>query len=703
MDEPDLMPERSATAELRHVRTSRVMRAGHRRSKLRLYHFILGGRPVSLSTSTRPGRSSVAVRWLAALSAPALVATLLVATPGAATGLTPVVSTLTSANPSDTTPHAQNGDVKAFAEIGDTIYAGGSFTSVKSPGAATWTARNYLFAYDRATGALKTSFAPVLDGAVHALAVNPDGKLIAGGNFKTVNGVSRKNLVALDPATGATVGSWVGRSDGGQVRRTIVRGNHLYIAGAFHWVNGTSHSLLARLNATTGAIDPTFQIDASVARTSTELVWGLDVSPDNGTLVAVGNFTVVNGQSRNQVVMVELDGTPAVADWSTQRYVHPCSSASFPFYARDVDFADGGSYFVIVADGGRASGAYCDTIARFETDTRGSAIDGTWVNHTGHDSVTSVEVADNVVYVAGHFRWLNNTNGNDSAGPGAIDRYGYGALDPINGMPLAWNPQRTGAPAGTTNWGPIVWELWRGSTGIHAGFDNDGTGGEYHGRMALFPLAGGRVVPAVNAPQTVPGYLYIGGRDGQLTRVPFDGAATLGTPSVVSQPNLTGAGAAFAVHNKLYWSKVDGGLQTTSSLHISTFTGGTVGASWLGSGYNDWYNTATMSGAFYLDGRMYYTKAGQNTLYYRYLEPDGYTIGASEFTVPSQGVSWGSVRGMTWAGGRIVYGTYSLLGPGNLWAVPFDGTAVDGAAAVQLATGTRDTDWDSPTLFYATS
>lgn len=702
MDASGLIPGGPPRAELRYGRTGRVMRAGSGAGKLRLSDFILGG-AVSERTSAQPVRRTAVFRWLAVLSIPTLVASLVVAAPTGASGLTPVASTLTSANPVDTTPHAQNGDVKAFAEIGDTVYAGGSFTSVKSPGAASWTTRNYLFAYDRATGALKTAFAPELNGAVHALAVNPDGKLIVGGAFNTVNGVARKNLVALDPVTGATVGSWVGRSDGGLVRRTIVRGNHLYIAGAFHWVNGTAHSLLARLNATTGAIDATFQIDASVARTSSELVWGLDVTPDNGTLVAVGNFTQVNGLARNQVVMVDLAGTPTVADWSTQRYVHPCTSSTFPFYARDVDFADDGSYFVIAADGGRASGAYCDSIARFETGTRGSAIDGTWVNYTGHDSVTSVEVADNVVYVGGHFRWLNNANGNDSAGAGAINRYGYGALDPINGMPLVWNPQRSGAPAGTTSWGPIVWELWRGSTGVYAGFDNDGTGGEYHGRMALFPLSGGRVVPAVNAPQTTPGYLYLGGTNGELTRVSFDGAATLGTPAVVSQPNLTSAGAAFALHNKLYWAQSDASAPSGSTLQVSMFTGGTVGAPWLSSGYNSWFNATAMTGAFYLDGRMYYTRSGQNKLFYRYLEPDGSTVGCTEFTLPSQGVDWTRVRGLTWVAGRLVYGVKPLLGSGDLWAVPFDETAVDGAAAVKLATGAQASNWSSPTLFYATS
>lgn len=278
-----------------------------------------------LDRTSRPGRR----RWLAALAVPVLAVGLFAA-PARAAGLTPVTSTLTSANPADDIPHAQNGDTKAFAEIGGTVYVGGSFTSVKAAADAGWTARNYLFAYDRATGALKTGFAPVLDGAVHALAVSPDGKLIVGGAFANVNGVSRKNLVELDPITGATVTSWVGRGDGGLVRRTIVVGNQLYLGGAFHWINGTQHSLLARLNASTGEIDPTFQIDASVARYSSELVWSLAVSPDHRTLVAVGNFTQVNGQARNQVVMVDLANTRRWRTGAPSGTWRPATTRRFP-------------------------------------------------------------------------------------------------------------------------------------------------------------------------------------------------------------------------------------------------------------------------------------------------------------------------------------------------------------------------------------
>jgi hypothetical protein len=614
-------------------------------------------------------------------------------------------ATLVSANPVDVTPHAQNGSIRAYAQIGTTIYAGGSFTSIKNAGSATWLSRGYLIAFDQATGVIRTGFTPELDNAVQALAVSPDGKLIVGGAFGTVNGVARKNLVELDPATGDTIAGWVGRADGGVVRRTVVKDNKLYIAGAFHWVNGTEHSLLARLNATTGAIDPTFQVDASVPRQSQELVWAIAVSPDGGTLVATGNFTKVNGVARNQVVVVDVSATtPVIANWNTDRFVAPCYSDSFPFYARDVDFSDDGSYFVIAADGGRGD-AYCDAISRWETGDRGANVTATWVDYTGTDSVTSLEATDGLVYVAGHFRWLNNANGNDVAGTGAIDRYGIGVLDPSNGLPMNWNPTRSpGAnlPAGGAAWGAIVWELWRGTAGLYVGQDSDGLGNEYHGRLALLPLAGGRTVPVTDAPRTTPGFIYLGAGNGHLTKQSFNGTV-LGAGSDSSQPALTSAGVAFAVSNKLYWSKKVSTAPSGSLLEISQFTAGTIGAPWVGSGFNSWYNPAALTGAFYLSGRLYYTIATSNSLYFRYLEQDGYIVGCTGFAVPTTGFDWRTVRGMTWVNGKLVYGSTD----GSLRSVAFDpgasGAAADATTASVVAAPTAGRTFSNPTLFYATS
>ncbi|MEV6595643.1 hypothetical protein AB0M36_02140 [Actinoplanes sp. NPDC051346] len=616
-------------------------------------------------------------------------------------------ATIVATSPADNTPHAQNGSMRAFAQIGNTVYAGGSFTGIKAAGATAWSPANHLVAYDVTTGALKTGFAPALDGAVQTLAVSPEGKLIVGGNFTTVNGVARKNLVALDPATGATVTSWVGRADGGVVRRAIVQGNHLYIAGAFHWVNGTEHSLLARLNATTGAIDSTFQIDAGGARpypNSTELVWGLAVAPDGKTVVAVGNFTSVNGASRNQVVMIETSGTPVVADWSTDRYVAACYSGTFPFYARDVDFSDDGKYFVIIADGGLSANAYCDATARWETADRGTNVKATWVDFTGADSVTSLEVADGVVYVGGHFRWQNNANGNDKQGPGGVGRYGVAALDQQNGVPLSWNPTRSPGsqlPSGGTSWGPIMWEIWKGPSGLFIGQDSDGLGNEYHGRLGYFPEAGGRTIALQDAPQAASGNIYLGAGNGQVTKFAY-GPDGLGAPTTVSQPQLTNARAAFALHNKLYWAKVDFSAPSGSVLNASMLTGGTIGAPWVGSGFNSWFQASSMTGAFYLQGRMYYTSSNSRDLSYRYLTPDGSVIGCTVFTLPTKGIDWRTVRGMTWVAGKLVYGSTD----GSLRTVGFDpaaATAVDGSSATVVAPKTGAVSWNNPTLFFATS
>ena len=638
-------------------------------------------------------------RFLVSALALSLAVALTAAAPANAVYVPPnVSSTLVTANPADNTPHLQNGSMRAFAQIGNTVYAGGSFTGVKNAGASAWSAASNLIAYDATTGALRTGFTPELDDAVQTLAVSPDGKLIVGGNFATVNGVSRKNLVELDPATGDTIAGFTGRADGGVVRRAIVKGNYLYLAGAFHYVNGVAHSLLARLNASTGALDASFQIDASVARAGSELVWALAVSPDGKTVVASGNFKKVNGLAREQVVMIDVSAAPVVADWSTQRYAADCQISSFPFYARDVDFSDDGSYFVVGADGGLGGDAFCDTISRWETSARGSNLDATWVDRTGHDSITALEAADNVVYLGGHFRWLNNANGNDAAGPGAVDRYGFGALDPNNGLPMAWNPGRspgTQLPAGGTDWGPIVWEIWKGPAGLFIGQDSDGVGGEYHGREAYFPSAGGRTVAPADAPTAASGYLYLGAGNGKLTKVSYAGAG-IGTPAVTTQPNLTSAKSAFVLSNKLYWA-TSGNL-----LNVSTFTAGTVGAPWLSSGFNAWYPAATMTGAFYLGGRIYYTTSSSNSLFYRYLEPDGSIVGCTQFTLPTSGIDWRTVRGLTYVAGKLVYGSTD----GKLRTVAFSpaaATAVVGANSTVVAAGSTAATWNNATLFFATS
>ncbi|MEU0551762.1 hypothetical protein [Micromonospora sp. NPDC005979] len=642
----------------------------------------------------------IALAVLAAvLSAPTASSAAVVPVPGTAT--------LVSANPADLTPHARDGETRAFAQVGNTVFVGGSFTQLRQTATSAWVTQRYLFAYDRTTGAMSTSFLPVLDGAVNTLLAGPGGTLIVGGAFKNVNGVSRKNLVALNPSTGAIIDSWVGRSDGGTVRDLALSGNWLYVAGAFNWLNGTAHAGLGRLNATTGAIDPTFSIDATVGRHgTTSYVWTIDVTPDGNTLGVGGNFTLLNDLPRNQIALVDVSGTPAVLDWSSEKYVAPCAApTTFVHYVQDLKFGEDGTWFVVGSNGGAGwPSAYCDALVRFETAARGTGQVGTWVDFTGNDTITSVEVADNVIYLGGHFRWLNNPNASDNAGPGAIDRLGIGAVTPATGLPVNWNPRRSGSasmPSGTTAWGSAVPVLWRGSDGLYFGHNSDGMGEEYHGRLGMFPLAGGRTFTAKNPPSGSSGNLYLGTGAGEVSKVPFDGV-TLGTPTTVSQPAYTASGATWRVDDRIYWSHTVAGTPTGSRIDVSLFNGGAIGSSWEASGYNDWFNPASLTGAFYLDGRLYYTRTGANSLYYRYFEIDGNYLGATEFALPTSGVTWSSVRGMAWVDGRIVYGATD----GGLRSVPFDPTAaptavVNGMATTLIAAATPELSWSIPSMFFS--
>ncbi|GLZ62683.1 MULTISPECIES: hypothetical protein [Micromonospora] len=619
----------------------------------------------------------------------------------------PTTATLVSANPADATPHARDGETRAFAQVGNTVFVGGSFTQLRQTASSAWITQRYLFAYDRTTGTMSTTFLPVLDGAVNTLIAGPGGTLIVGGAFKNVNGVSRKNLVALNPSTGAIIDSWVGRSDGGTVRDLALSGNWLYVAGAFNWLNGTAHVGLGRLNATTGAIDPNFSIDATVGRHSTtSYVWTIDVAPDGNTLVVGGNFTLVNDLPRNQMALVDVSGTPTVLDWSSDKFVAPCASpATFVHYVQDVKFGGDGSWFVVGTNGGAGwPSAYCDALVRFETAARGSGQLATWVDFTGNDTITSVEVADNVIYLGGHFRWLNNPNASDKAGNGAIDRLGIAAVTPATGMPVNWNPRRSGSasmPAGTTAWGSSVPVLWRGSDGLYFGHNSDGMGDEYHGRLGMFPLAGGRTIAPKNPPSAASGNLYLSTAPGTVAKVPFDGT-TLGTATTVSQPAYTAAGATWRVDDRIYWSHTVAGTPTGSRIDVSLFNGGAIGSPWEASGYNDWYNPALLTGAFFLDGRLYYTRTGANSLFYRYFEIDGNYLGATEFTLPSTGQNWSGVRGMAWVNGRIVYGATD----GNLRSVAFDPTAapaavVSGATGFVVSTATPELSWSTPSTFFS--
>ncbi|MBB6471376.1 hypothetical protein [Sphaerisporangium rubeum] len=380
-----------------------------------------------------------------------------------------------STDPVATTPHVLDGIVNAFAVYGRTVVVGGSFSRVREAGSAAKLRRSNIFAFDLLTGRVDRHFSPRLDGAVSALAAGPDATVYAGGSFY---GPGRAmGLTRLRLADGAPVPGFAAPVRGGDVSTLVLAGPHLYVGGDFAAVGRSTRPALARLDAATGAVDPAFTVTPGGGLGTLKVH---AMAAYGRVLAVIGSFTTLDGLRRPQVGLIDVGAPkPAVTPWRTDAYAARCRD-DFPYYVRGLDFSPDGRYFVVVTTGG-AGGArkLCDSAARFETTARDAARP-TWVNHTGGDSLYSVAVTGAAVYVGGHQRWLDNPRGKDTAGPGAVARPGIGAIDPVTGRALPWNPTRE------RGIGVKAFLVDKG--GLLVGSDTTRLGHEYHARVGMFPL-----------------------------------------------------------------------------------------------------------------------------------------------------------------------------------------------------------------------
>ena len=605
-----------------------------------------------------------------------------------------------SANPADTTPNVLDGKVTTILPLGGRIYVGGTFTQVQEVGAAKPVlARRGLFSFDSSTGSIDPGFVanfdvssdPANDQAVEALAPSPDGRSVfVAGSFGQVNGAAVDKVVKLDAAT-AAIDPRFQISVRSAVKDIAVSGGELYLAGSFNAVDSQTRVGLAAVDAATGAVDPDLTIaftdpnQGTVPRVET-----IAVSPDGSTLVAGGNFLTAGGQSRAQIAMVDLAARPArLADWQTDRFNITCSEPGFDSQLRDIDMAPDSSYFVVVTTGGYSPTGLCDAASRWETSARGTGLQPSWWDRDGGDSFTSVAVTGAAVYVAGHLRWLNNTRPDGTSvdaapGPGAVPREGIAALDPSNGLPLAWNPGR--------DRGEGAWALVSTPAGLWVGSDTDTIGGEYHAKLAFFPLAGGSPASTV-ASAPLPADLYTIAPDGTLARRYFDGSV-VGSPTVVggAGADWTSVRGAFAAGGRLYTGRDDGRFQVRSVNGDGTF--GTPSDVNLYGTTDMQFPVGRLTGMFYDNGRLYHTVSGNPRLYYRWFSPDSDVVGWDVFVAggDGDGLDFSGAQGLTMAGGRLTYSK-----GGQLHVLDFrNGRPVPGTDAV---VGTAVGDWSSLGLF----
>lgn len=216
---------------------------------------------------------------------------------------------------------------------------------------------------------------------VSALALQPDGKILVGGNFNRVGGVARTNLARLN--ANGTVDTSFNPEASGMVETLAVQDDGKILAGgSFTTIGGASRSFIARLNAD-GTADSTFNPGADSA------VYSLVLQPDGRILVG-GNFYSLGGATKNQLGRLNANGSldttfhaPVVGDFPR---IH-----SIALQANGMLVVSGAFTFI--------SGTRRNQIARLFPN---GTLDTTWnPNATGTEYVPTVGLMDDGKCIAG--------------------------------------------------------------------------------------------------------------------------------------------------------------------------------------------------------------------------------------------------------------------------------------------------------------
>ena len=182
------------------------------------------------------------------------------------------------------------------------ILAGGDFTSLSPDGGGAVT-RNHIARLETDGRLDRTLNLSAVGGQVNATAVQPDGKILIGGSFTTVLGVTRNNIARLN--TDGTLDSVFNPNANGEVLSIAVQTDGKILeGGAFSSIGGQTRNYIARLDGTTGLAD-SFDPNAGFA------VVSIAVQAD-GKVIAGGAFPFIGGQVRSRIA--RLDAATGLAD-----------------------------------------------------------------------------------------------------------------------------------------------------------------------------------------------------------------------------------------------------------------------------------------------------------------------------------------------------------------------------------------------------
>jgi uncharacterized delta-60 repeat protein len=314
------------------------------------------------------------------------------------------------------------------------VVFGGRFTSING------TTRNHI-ARLNSNGSLDASFNPGTgaDDLVNSVVVQNDRRVLLGGQFSNVNGTPRKCIARLDEHgaldTSFDPGSGV---NGGILNSLAVQPDgNIVIAGYFTNFNGTPRNGIARVDRQ-GNLDSSFNPGAGI----TDFVQTVSLQSDGKILVG-GYFTSINGMSRNRIGRV--NGNGALDEGYDQQLTASGANPPYNFTASGtlppgLSLSSDG-----VLSGTAASpGSYSFTVT--ETDTYGCAASR---NYTVAVGCPAVVLGPNSL--PGGFAGVAYAQGLMASGSAAPYEFKVAGGSLPDGLSLSTNGVISGTPASSGN------------------------------------------------------------------------------------------------------------------------------------------------------------------------------------------------------------------------------------------------------------
>lgn len=243
-------------------------------------------------------------------------------------------------------------------------------------------------------GDIDTSFitGTGFNNSVNCITIQPDGKILIGGNFTTYNGVSKNRIVRLNSDGSIDNTFNIGSGFNGIVNCiTIQTDGKILVGGAYTNYNGSSANRFIRLNSN-GSYDNSLTLNSFISSGEIKFI---KIQTDNKIIIG-GSFT---SSVKNYFCRFDADGFPDTSFWPLNSgFDYPVYSFAFQ---NDGKILVGGDFLTYEAQTQKGIVRMNSTDARTDT----SFITGNGFPTIVHSLLIQ---NDNKIIASGEFSIYNN-------------------------------------------------------------------------------------------------------------------------------------------------------------------------------------------------------------------------------------------------------------------------------------------------------